>query len=375
VGPEQAGVTVALDTGPWGDALATRFRAVPIPSDAQPVAGQDHAMAVWQPSSDSYWEFFDMEQTLHAPQFARSPAVGSECGLLSGNYSYKLTSLNELGESSADAAPLTVDLPTEGGCLAFEWKAVSGATGYRIYRGSSGSPLSYLTTVPAGGTSFLDDGLILPSDGAPPTIPSADTPGEWHARFGGFVGGVSKSPGYYRDLSDAEGNVIEQSHWGAAATGLPLVGGLITKEDVERGHIDHALSLGLINLASFSLLRAGVFAFPAQRTDGRSQDPSSIPEGTRLRLSPSLDLGSLDLSPFVLMLAEAAQKYGMVVHDGSQGTVVYAEDPTPYVLRGEGNFYRPLIGRDVIRAMRGFPWSGLEVVQMHLCTQRPCSAG
>jgi hypothetical protein len=228
--------------------------------------------------------------------------------------------------------------------------------------------------VPAGQTSFVDDGLAPQSAAGPPLTSTADTPGEWHARFGGFISEVSKSPGYYRDLAGPDGTVVERSHWGAAATGLPLAGGLITREDIERGRIDHALSLGLINLRTRSLLRAKAFAFPAQRTDGRSLEENSIPEGARLRLDPALELDQLDLSPFAEMLAEAAQSYGMIVHDGSQGTVIYAEDPSPYVSQGEANFYRPMIGKDAVKAMRGFPWEHLRVVSLRLCTQRPCTA-
>jgi hypothetical protein len=375
VAPDQARVPVFLDTGPWGDLLAARMQAgVPIPEGAVPVEGQDHSMTVWQPSTDSYWEFSGMQHALHAPQFSRSPMISEGCAPFGGTYTYKLTSLNEQGETPAGVPPLKVHVPLGGGCVTIYWSPISGATGYRIYRGTDGSAVSYLATVTADRTSFVDDGLIAP-DGAPPPITNtAETPGEWHASFGGFIPEASKSPGYYQDVKDQSGNLVEQSSWGASATGMPLAGGLITREDVEREQIDHALSLGLVNSDTDSILRTGSFAFPAQRADGRSTDPNSIPEGARLRLDPELDIDSLELSPFVHMLAEAAQRYGMIVHEGSQATVIYAEDPAPYVAQGEVNFYRPLIGWDSVRAMRKFPWSDLEVVQMHLCTTGPCAA-
>jgi hypothetical protein len=229
--------------------------------------------------------------------------------------------------------------------------------------------------VAADQTSFEDDGLLAPVGTLPPTANTAQTPGVWHATFGGFIPSVSTNPGYYQDVKDGEGNFIERSSWGASATGMPLAGGLITKEDVDRGQIDHALSLGLVNSGASSILRAGSFAFPAQRSDGGSTAADSIPEGARLRLDPSLEIDSLGLSPFVQMLAEAAQRYGMIVHEGSQATVIYAEDPAPYVAQGGANFYRPLIGWDSVRAMRGFPWADLEVVGMQLCSAGPCAAG
>jgi hypothetical protein len=266
-------------------------------------------------------------------------------------------------------------VPLGGGCITIYWSAISGASGYRIYRGFGSAPLGLLAAVPGDRTSFADDGTQVASETAPPSVNTAATPGEWHATYGGFIPAVSTSRGYYEDVADPTGNLIEQWHWGAAATGMPLAGGLITKGDVERGRIDHALSLGLANDASNSILRAGTFAFPAQRSDGRSTDPNSIPEGARFVLDPNLDIDALDLSPFALMLAEAAQRYGMIVHDGSLGTVIYAEDPSPYVARGEANFYRPLIGSNSTKAMQGFPWASLRVAQMHLCVQGPCGPG
>jgi hypothetical protein len=375
VGPDQPRVPVYLDTGPWGDSLAVRLRAgVPVPAGARPVIGQDHSMAIWQPSTDSYWEFFHMEQQLHAPQFSRSATVSAGCQLPAGNYFYKLTSLNSAGETTAGTPPLKVRVPAAGGCIKIYWSAISGAAGYRIYRGVSESQLRRLAAVGGTRTNFEDDGTLVPEDTAPPAANTAATPGEWHATYGGFVPSVSTSPGYYHDVSDGSGKLIEQWGWGAAATGMPLAGGLITKRDVERGRIDHALSLGLVNSPASSIIRAGAFAFPAQRSDGKSTAPDSIPEGARFMLDPALDLDALHLSRLTRMLADAAQRYGIVVHDGSLGTVIYAEDPSPYVGRGEANFYSPLIGSNSTRAMQDFPWSALRVAQMHLCTRGPCFA-
>ncbi len=373
VGSEQARVPVYLDTGPWGDNLAARFQAgVPIPTGAAPVIGSDHALAVWQASTDSYWEFYLMQQALHGPQFARAPTAVENCGSLAGDYVYRLTSLNEHGESKADAtASIHV---AAGSCVTIKWAPIFGATGYRVYRGAEGAPARYLATVPPGLSSYVDDGSRQTNGEAAPGKSTAETPGQWHASYGGFVPDVSRNPGYYQDLTDGGGNVTEQSSWGAAASGMPLAAGLITKEDIDRGKIDHALSIGLANGATDSLLRAGSFAFPAQRSDGRSAAADSIPEGARLVLDPELDVTALGLTPFVRMLAEAAQTYGMIVHDGSEGTVIYAEDPTPYVAEGQPNFYRPWVGSNTVGTLAGFPWADLRVVRMDLCTQRPCAA-
>ena len=62
--------------------------------------------------------------------------------------------------------------------------------------------------------------------------------------------------------------------------------------------------------------RRPTFAAPAQRTDGRSSsDPLALPEGAHLRLDPHLDLARLNLPPLTRMIAQAAQRYGIIVRD------------------------------------------------------------
>jgi len=60
VGRRQARVPVRLERRHLhgGEALQRAFASVPIPRDAQPAAGADRHMTVWQPSKDSLWEFF-----------------------------------------------------------------------------------------------------------------------------------------------------------------------------------------------------------------------------------------------------------------------------------------------------------------------------
>lgn len=371
---DQPRIPVFLDTGPWGARLAEELGVgVPVPPVAAPVAGTDHAMAVWQASTDTYWEFFKMQQALHGPQFARSPKVTEGCSLEAGTYSYELTAFNANGETPVEGGHSNATV-SSGSCVTILWSPIHGATGYNVYRGVGGAAPTLFKTVPAGQTSLLDDGDSLPVGGLPPTKDTAETPGEWHAAYGGIIEDVSASPGYYRDLLNRDGSVREQANWGAAATGLPLAAGLITREDIGRESIDHALAIGLANRGGSSIIRAGSFASPAQRADGKSLNPASIPEGARLRLDPNLDIESLPLSPFTRLLAEAAQHYGMIVQDGSQSTVVYAEDPSPMMREGWANFIEAKYGRHLSRAVAEFPWEDLEVVRMHLCQRSPCLA-
>jgi len=55
----QPTVPVHLDnTQPWAHTLGVAFAAVPIPANAQPAAGTDAQMTIWQPSTDRLWEFW-----------------------------------------------------------------------------------------------------------------------------------------------------------------------------------------------------------------------------------------------------------------------------------------------------------------------------
>jgi hypothetical protein len=176
----------------------------------------------------------------------------------------------------------------------------------------------------------------------------------WHTGHGGRMSDVSKSPGFYAGA---------QRRWGASASSLPLLGGLVRLDELREGHIDHALAMAV------PAVKANVFAWPAQRTDGTSLDPSAIPEGLRFRLHPGLDLSKLHLSPVVRMLAEAAQKYGIIVRDGGSNVAFYGEDPTPTGT----NPYPELFGGRYINQVliSEFPWTRLYVPRAWLIDEEP----
>lgn len=171
----------------------------------------------------------------------------------------------------------------------------------------------------------------------------------WHAAWGGAMEHVSDNPGVFTARAWPRAN----AHWGATATSLPLVGGLITLEDLKRERIDHALAFGLPRVAR------SVVVAPAKRTDGTAEGSDGVPAGTRFRLDPSLDLHSLSLPPLVLMIAEAAQRYGMIVRDTSTIVDFYAEDPTPTGT----DPYNAFFGAEYPwQQLAKFPWDRLEAV-------------
>jgi len=225
---------VTLDT--WGPDLQDAFDAVPLPAHAQPAEGSDAQLTVWQPSTNTMWEF---------------------------------------------------------------WKL------HRVR-------------------------------------------GRWHARWGGEMQNVSHNPGYFTHNATT-------NDWGATATGLPLLGGLITTADLQRGYINHALAISLVETAP------RVWAWPAQRTDGNvfTPDVAQIPEGTHFRLDPRLNVAALHLTPLVRMLANAAQRYGIIVRDKSGAVSFYGQDPAVGQPSLWGTAFQ---GQYPNNLLRSFPWSRLQAL-------------
>jgi hypothetical protein len=186
-------------------------------------------------------------------------------------------------------------------------------------------------------------------------------PDGWHALWGGAMDNVSRSPGYYTSNSWRGA----RSFWGATATSLPVVGGVMTIPELERGSINHALAIDLPSA------RADVYAWPARRTDGEDRRPEAIPEGARLRLDPRLNIAALNLPPLAEEMALAAQRYGMIVRDQTHHAIgFYAEDPRP---TGANPYPKLLNYETPAEVLAEFPWKYIQVLSMSLSygTGRP----
>ena len=167
--------------------------------------------------------------------------------------------------------------------------------------------------------------------------------GRWSACWGGEIADAGTSEGIFA------------APFGAAASGLSLLGGQIHIEDLEQGHVNHALELLLPHTAASEVV------WPANRTDGTSKAADAIPEGTRLRLPASLDLSLLHLSPAGLAIATAIQRYGMIVGDTAGSVALSAQDPTPLIAAGHGNPYATLLPHPY-DTLDSIPWERLEVL-------------
>ena len=234
VGPNQPTVTVTFEGS--DPQLQKALNAVPIPTDAQPAAGNDRHMVIWQPSTDRMWEFLGAERSA----------------------------------------------------------------------------------------------------------------GKWKALAAGAMENVSKNVGRF-DTGSWPG---AKTWWGATATSLPLLGGLMTISELEAGVVEHALAMAIPDPSPSHV-------WPAQRSDGLDASPNAIPEGTIFRLPPDLDLETLDLPPVVHAIAVAAQHYGIVVRDTSSNVTLYAEDPTPL---GSNPYVQIFEGESPEVLLSKFPWAKLEAI-------------
>jgi hypothetical protein len=241
-----------------------------------------------------------------------------------------------------------------------------------VYRVDAGAP-----TVPVGMWNCqdkpqLDDGLLeqfsavpVPADAIiPPDSdahvaiwqPATDTVWEmwrarrvadrWEACWGGRLEHASQSVGTF------------DFPYGPTASGVSLLAGLVTLDDLRSGSIDHAVAIAV------GSVRAGAVSWPANRTDGKSGAPNALPAGQRLRLDPSVDVASLPLTPIGRMVATALQRYGAIVRDTSVGSVsIYAQYPDPSLTGGGPDPYVAFFGGQPKWAqLDGIPWDRLEAL-------------
>jgi hypothetical protein len=181
-------------------------------------------------------------------------------------------------------------------------------------------------------------------------------PEGWEAYWGGAMQNAFSAPGNY----GPEAWSGATTGWGASGTSLSIAGGLITLEDLAKGTINHALAMAVPNV------REKIYASPAERTDGGCLEASSLPAGAHLRLNPSLDLSTLHLPHFTLMLAEAAQKYGIFVRDTSSNVAFYAQDPTPTGTNPYTGASGYFDGKSPAQLLAVFPWGRLQLLKMEL---------
>ena len=179
----------------------------------------------------------------------------------------------------------------------------------------------------------------------------------WHAEWGGAMNDVASDPGVYGPGAWPGA----KTYWGVTAASFPIVGGAISFSDLAAGQINHALALVVPNT------RYHTYASPAERDDGQASGPYSLPEGAHLRLDPSLNLASLNMPPMTRMIADAAQRYGIIIRDTGPIVAFFGQDPTGNPV-AQNLYASAYSGLYAFQLMSYFPWSHLQVLKMDLHT-------
>lgn len=142
----------------------------------------------------------------------------------------------------------------------------------------------------------------------------------------------------------------------AVGGGTPMLGTIVTPDEVREalrngtGVIPHVLSGG------YDSPRTDCFVTPLVKTsdadDGRQW---AIPEGAILRLDPSVDVTTLDLTPAAEVIARTLQIYGMVIRDDTGAFTVHVENTSvedPAEPGRSGTWKRLGITNESLRAVR-----------------------
>jgi hypothetical protein len=130
-------------------------------------------------------------------------------------------------------------------------------------------------------------------------------------------GGWSAASGAVFDLRS---NGLRPDGWTSAdAAGLPILPGLVRRDEVAAGHIDHALRF------TVSRTQRG-YIHPATHQAGDTSDPNVPPMGARFRLKASFDISGYQGAARVIL--ECLRTYGMFVADnGSNWFLSGTSDP------------------------------------------------
>lgn len=114
--------------------------------------------------------------------------------------------------------------------------------------------------------------------------------------------------------------------WGVTASGLSWAAIMITTEEIVAAYnqiksggthqntIKHKIYMATV------APRLAAMSWPATRTDGYNTNNAAPCEGQTLRIDPTLDLTTLGLKPVALAIADACQRYGVIVADQA-GTI------------------------------------------------------
>jgi hypothetical protein len=138
----------------------------------------------------------------------------------------------------------------------------------------------------------------------------------------------------------------------ARACPMPLLHGIITYEEIQKGYIDHALAFAYWGAKKQD--HWGVYPCEAYRRDISDRQWAMV-HGFRLQLDPALDINSLGLNRAGKIIARAMQEYGMIFveNSGAGSNIIYAES-----LDGKSESWSGILG-----SLTGIPLDKFRVIE------------
>lgn len=148
------------------------------------------------------------------------------------------------------------------------------------------------------------------------------------------------------------------SAFGSRGAGVTYFSGLVRPYEIASGRIDHALAFAFGGSSTIiNQWPSTSWVYPAAKSDGRSTDPNSLPEGARLQLDPAiteLELRARGCSQAAITIAHAMQEYGMYVIDqsGSDKIILEYNGTADWSSLGVGRSTASCIPLDRMRVVR-----------------------
>jgi hypothetical protein len=134
--------------------------------------------------------------------------------------------------------------------------------------------------------------------------------------------------------------------------GVPPPTYAVRFNEIKAGSIDHVLKISVNHTKCEHV-------FPMTGDECGTRAAFAPPEGTRIRIKPTLDLRTLDLSPAALIVAVALQRYGAVIGDQSGGGASLKLENT--TAEGLGQIWDGVLTADSLAVI---PLQNFEVVEL-----------
>lgn len=239
-----------------------------------------------------------------------------------------------------------------------------------VWRAKKETPYLKVNTINRHSSSFGWDIVPIPGDAVPAgnsqsvkgkyrdghmVVISHDEKYEWD-----FFNAVKHPDGTWSAYTirkwDLLGNGINSPYdllGSARACPAPLTQGLITMDEIIKGHIDHAIAFSY--WGEKKSYHTGVYPCEAGR-EGVSERKWAMQLGYRLQLSPEVNCDKLKLNRMGKIICRAMQEYGMifVMNSGKGYNNIYAES-----IDGKPNAWEGIVGD-----LDAIPLHELRVIEM-----------